>query len=226
MTSERQAASGERVTAASGKWDWRACVPLAILLTAIPAAAQTDPRFVVHVTPEMLRHQHILDTMYFVGFAYELVVLFVILRTGLAAKLRDVSERVVKWRFVQWMLFFVLLSLVTTVAEFPIALYRGFVVPHEFALTHQTFAAWMGDLAKGLGVDLAIGSVIVALVLLAMRRVRQWWLVLWAGSLPLVVLGVIATPPIIDPPFNDFRPLRDPVPKRDLIPEASRAGIG
>jgi Zn-dependent protease with chaperone function len=184
-----------------------------------------DPRFVVQVTPEMLRHQRILDTMYFVGFGYELLVLFVILRSGLAARLRGVSQRLVRWRFVQWMLFFVLLSLVTTVAEFPVAFYRGFIVPHEFALTHQTFAAWMGDLAKSIGVDLAIGSVLAALVLLAMCRVRRWWIVLWAGSLPLVILGVIATPLIIDPLFNDFRPLRDVRLKNDLLTEASRAGI-
>src|SRR5258708_21718066 len=122
------------------------------------------------------------------------------------------------------MLFFVLLTLVTTAAEFPIVFYRGFIVPHQFALTHQTFPAGMGDPGKGLGVDLAIGCVLAALVLLAMSRVRRWLLVLWAGSLPLVVTGVIATPLIIDPLFNDFRPLRDAVLKRDLIAEASRAG--
>lgn len=189
------------------------------------SAASLDPRFVVHVTPEMLRHQRILDTMYFAGFAYELLVLVFILASGLGARLRDVVRRIVPWRFVQSMLFFVLLSLVTTVAEFPIDYYRGFVVPHEFALTHQTFAAWMSDLVKGLGVDLVIGCVLAALILLAMTRVRRWWVVVWACSLPLVVAGVIATPLIIDPLFNDFRPLRDPVLKRDLIAEASRAGI-
>src|SRR5216684_387832 len=158
---------------------------VALLAVSSVYAASLDPRFVVHVTPEMLRHQRILNTMYLVGFAYEILVLAVILASGLAARLRDVAERAVRWRFVQSMLFFVLLTLVTTAAEFPIAFYRGFIVPHQFALTHQTFAAWMGDLAKGLGVDLVIGSVLAALVLLAMSRVRRWWLVLWAGSLPL-----------------------------------------
>src|ERR1700682_1836884 len=189
----------------------RACRALfagVVLLAALSAsAASLDPRFVVRVTPEMLRHQRILDTMYFAGFAYEILVLAVILGSGLAARLGELAERPVKWRFVQSMLFFVLLTLVTTVAEFPIAIYRGFLVPHQFALTHQTFAAWLGDLAKGLGVDLIIGSVLAALVLLAMSHFRHWWLVLWAGSLPLVVAGVIATPFIIDPLFNDFRPL-------------------
>jgi Zn-dependent protease with chaperone function len=204
----------------------RALLAGMVLLVAFTAsAAALDPRFVVRVTPEMLRHQHILDTMYFAGTAYEILVLSVILVSGLARRLRDAAERSIRWRFAQSMLFFILLSLVTTVVELPIDVYRGFVVPHEFALTHQTFAAWLGDLAKGLAVDLAIGSVLAALVLLAMRRVRQWWVVVWACSLPLVVAGVVATPLIIDPLFNDFRPLHDQVLKRDLIAEASRAGI-
>src|SRR5205807_9794887 len=105
------------------------CLPLAaglLFVTSAAAAPGTDPRFVVHVTPEMLRHQRILDTMYFVWLVYQLVVLFAILGTGLAARLRNASERLVRWRFVQWMLFFVLLSIVTTVAEYPLSFYSGF----------------------------------------------------------------------------------------------------
>src|SRR5258708_15576193 len=183
---------------------------VALLAAFSASAAPLEPRFVVHVTPEMLRHQRILNTMYLVGFAYEILVLAVILASGLAARLRDLAERAVRWRFVQSMLFFVLLTLVTTAAEFPIAFYRGFIVPHQFALTHQTFAAWMGDLAKGLGVDLVIGCVLAALVLLAMSRVRRWWLVLWAGSPPLLVAGVTAPPLAIHPLFNLLRPRRAP----------------
>src|SRR5258708_13712980 len=99
---------------------------IALLATLSASAASLDPRFVVRVTPEMLRHQHILDTMYFVGFAYELLVLGTILASGLAARLRNLAERAVRWRFVQGMLFFLLLSLVTPLAEVPIDAYPGF----------------------------------------------------------------------------------------------------
>src|SRR5258708_12231360 len=94
-------------------------------------AASLDPRFVVHVTPEMLRHQRILNTMYLVGFAYEILVLAVILASGLAARLRDLAERAVRWRFVQSMLFIVLLPLLTSATTIPIASYHAFIVtPH------------------------------------------------------------------------------------------------
>src|SRR5205823_11620671 len=101
---------------------------------------------------------------------------------------RDVAARVSKWRFVTAVIYFALFSLITTAFEFPLAFYAGFVVPHQFALTHQTFASWMTDFAKGIGVDIVIGAFIVALALMCMRRVRRWWIILWLGSIPLIIL--------------------------------------
>jgi len=70
-----------------------------------------------------------------------------------------------------------------------------------------------------------ISAIVGGLVLLAIRRVRRWWIAAWLGSIPLILLGVLITPLVIDPLFNKFEPLRDAVLRRDLIAEASRAGI-
>ena len=123
------------------------------------------------------------------------------------------------------MLYFALLTVVTTAIEFPLSFYQGFVVPHQFDLTNQTFASWMSDFGKGLALNIVIGAPIAALALLGIRRVRRWWIVLWLGSIPLIILGVVITPLIIDPLFNEFIPLRDPLLRQDLLNEAARAGI-
>jgi Zn-dependent protease with chaperone function len=172
----------------------------------------------------MIRHSRILDAIYFGGFFYSCAVLIIILKSGISVKLRDIAARV-KWPFIVAMVYFALLSVVTTVFEFPLSFYAGFIVPHEFNLTHQTFAAWLGDLAKGFGVDVIIGSFLAALALLAIRRVRNWWLPMWLGSIPLIILGVVITPLVIDPLFNKFEPLKDQRLRHDLLAEASRAGI-
>jgi len=192
-----------------------------ILAAAAPAAR----RFVVHVTPEMIRHSRLLDILYFVGFFYSAGVLLLVLQTGISARVRDVALRVAKWQFVVTMVYFALLSLIITAMEFPLSFYGGFVVPHQFDLTNQSFASWIGDFAKAVGVDLLIGSFIAGLALLAIRLVRRWWIVLWLGSIPLIILGVVITPLIIDPLFNKFEPLKDERLRRDLLSEASRAGI-
>jgi len=215
------------------KWLWVIVVLVALWSAAASAAvagegAGAPPkgrRFTVRVTPEMMRHSRLQDVLYFVDVVYGAAVLLILLPTRLSARLRDVAARRGRWFFVAAMLYFVLFSLAVTALEFPLSLYQGFIVPHQFDLTNQTLASWMGDFVKEIAVNLLIGAPIAALALLAIRRVRRWWIVLWLGSIPLIILGVVIAPLIIDPLFNQFVPLKDRVLRRDLLDEASRAGI-
>ena len=173
----------------------------------------------------MVRHSRLLDVLYFVGTFYSFAVLLIILKTPISIRVRDAAARVSKWPFVIAMVYFALLSVITTAFEFPLSFYAGFIVPHQFDLTNQTFGSWIGDFAKAFAVDVLIGALIAALALLGIRRVRRWWIVLWLGSIPLIILGVIITPLIIDPLFNKFEPLKDVQLRNHLLAEASRAGI-
>jgi Zn-dependent protease with chaperone function len=209
----------------------------AVAVTAVVVvslAAQTAPRdeqktddkrFEVQVTDEMRRHSRIGDTLYFVSTAWSFGVLVLILATGLSRRMRDAGARVTKKPFVLAMLYIALFTVAVAVLEFPLAYYGGFMVPHQFDLTDQSFGSWMGDMLKGLAVNLAIGSVIGALALLAIRKIRRWWVVLWLATVPLIILVVVIQPIVIDPIFNKFEPLQDQVLKQKLLDLASRAGI-
>src|SRR5438045_4038124 len=108
----------------------------------------TARRFDVHVTPEMIRHSRIDEALYFTGTVYGIAILLLLLATGWSARIRDVAQRCVRWPFVAAMLYFVLLSLVIAALTFPLDFYGGFVVPHQFDLTDQSFAGWLGDFVK------------------------------------------------------------------------------
>ncbi|HET7433849.1 MAG TPA: M48 family metallopeptidase [Thermoanaerobaculia bacterium] len=190
-----------------------------------PQQQQTDKRFQVQVTPEMVRHSRITETLYFVGLGYSLLMLFGILATGLSRRMRDTAVRATKRPFVQAMLYVSLFVLVTTLLELPLSYYAGFVVPHQFDLSAQSLAGWLGDEAKGLALSLVLSAVVGALALLGIRKVKRWWLALWLGSIPLIVLLVVVQPIILDPIFNKFEPLKDEQLRRDLLDLASRAGI-
>jgi Zn-dependent protease with chaperone function len=205
---------------------------------AIAALAQMPPRqpspdqhqkperrLEVRVTPEMIRHSRLNDVLYFVDFVYGLGALLLVLAVGWSARFRDIASRAAKKKFLAAMLYFVILSLALTIIHFPLDFYSDYIVPHQFDLTNQSFASWMGDFAKGLGVSLVIGSVLAALALLVIRKIRRWWVVLWLGSIPLIILLVVIIPLVIDPLFNKFEPLRDETLKRALLDEASKAGI-
>src|SRR5207244_9942321 len=45
----------------------------------LAVAAPAVRRFVVHVTPEMIRHSRLLDVLYFVDFVYGVAVLWLVL---------------------------------------------------------------------------------------------------------------------------------------------------
>src|SRR5205814_6867957 len=140
--------------------------------------------FVVHVTPEMIRHSRLLDVLYFVDFVYGVVVLYLLMRTGISFRLRDVASRIARKRFFIAMLYFALLALVIIAMELPLTFYQGFIVPHEFDLTNQSFASWLGDFAKAVAVNVIIGAPIAALALFAIHHFRRWRIVLWLGSIP------------------------------------------
>lgn len=184
-----------------------------------------EKRFEVRVTDEMRRHSRIGDTLYFAGTAWSFGVLALLLVSGLSRRMRDAAARITKRPFLMAMLYIALFTIAVGVLEFPLSYFAGFVVPHQFELTDQTFGSWMLDMLKGLGVGIAIGSVVGALALLGIRKVRRWWVPLWLASVPFVILMVVVQPLVIDPLFNKYEPLQDEVLRRKLLDLASRAGI-
>jgi Zn-dependent protease with chaperone function len=208
----------------------------AAVLTAavvVVAAAQPKPeppklddaRFTVKVTPEMVRHSRIRDVLYFVEIGWAGAMMLILLYSGASRKMRDLAMRVTKRPFVVAMITIALFICAAAVLDFPLAYYSDFYVSHQFDLSDQSFASWMGDMFKGLAVNLVILMPIGALAFLAIRHFRRWWLVLWACSIPFILLMVIIQPLVLDPIFNKFEPLHDQVLKAKLLDLASRAGI-
>jgi STE24 endopeptidase len=198
-----------------------------VTLTAQPKPAEqkTDERFQVRVTEEMRRHTHIRNVLYLVGNAWSLGAMLFLLASGLSRRMRDAALRVTRKPFLVAMLYLALFTTAAALLELPLAFYSGFIVPHQFALTDQSLGAWLGDMLKGLGVNLVLGTIVGALALLAIRRVRRWWVVLWLCSAPLIVFLAVVQPIVIDPIFNKYEPLKDQVLRQKLLALASRAGI-
>jgi STE24 endopeptidase len=201
-----------------------------VVVVAIAAQPKEQPkpddkRFEVRITDEMRRHTRIRDVLYLVGNAWSFGALVLVLVTGLSRRMRDAALRVTRKPFLVAMLYIALFTIAMAILELPLAYYSGFVVPHQFALSHQSLGAWFGDMLKGLGVNLVIGTIVGALALLVIRKVRRWWIVLWLCSMPLVLTVATLAPIVIDPIFNKYEPLKDQILKQKLLDLASRAGI-
>jgi len=99
---------------------------------------------------------------------------------------------------------------VYSLLNLPLGYYSGFVLPHRFGQSNQSFKDWVLDQLRGLAVGVPLGLIMLELLYLALRLSgASWWL--WAaGGLLLfnVILSNLA-PVLIMPLFNKFVPLGD-----------------
>ena len=90
----------------------------------------------------------------------------------------------------------------------PLGYYTGYVLPHRFELSTQSFKDWLIDQAKGLAVGVVLGLFLIEMVYLILRITGDaWWLWMTAGMLLFSVLLSNLAPVLLMPIFNKFTPL-------------------
>jgi STE24 endopeptidase len=95
-----------------------------------------------------------------------------------------------------------------SLATLPLDYYSGFVLPHRFGQSTQSFKEWVLDQLKGLGVGVPLGLLMLELLYLALRLSGDlWWLWAAGGVLVFSVLLSNLAPVLIMPLFNKFVPL-------------------
>jgi Zn-dependent protease with chaperone function len=164
----------------------------------------------------------------FVAPLYGLLVSLIILFSGLAAKMRDVAHDLGQRLYVRVLVFLFLYTIADFVLGFPLTWYQGYALEHQYGLSTQSFGAWFAEQGKSAAVGIVFFGVvpILALAYRAIRRwPRHWWLPMALGTLPLIVAGALIQPPIIDPLYNKFTPLRDQHLKARILELAARAEI-
>jgi len=199
---------------------------------AVPAPAATEPDYLAEVranyTPEARNYwttQVVLDLF---GTLYGIVIGLVFLFTGLSARIRDFAHRHAPNLYGRGLIYITIYSLIAFVLSFPLSWYSGFQVEHQYALSNQSFGAWIGDELKGLAIGIALfgGTGLIALAYFAMRKSpRRWWIHLAIGSVPVVVILTLLQPLVIDPMFNKFVPLQNQELKAQILSLAEKAGI-
>jgi STE24 endopeptidase len=165
--------------------------------------------------------------IFFAEFITEVVVLLLLLRSGWAARFRDLAERV-NWRpAVQAAVFWPLLLLTLSAANLPFRIW-GHVLARSYGLSVQGWPSWMLDWIKSEAVSIAVVGFVGWIASMVIRRSpRRWWLGAWAVSVPLMIMGVYAEPFVVEPLFYDFHPLIEthPALAKNVQQTATLAGI-
>lgn len=178
-------------------------------------------------TPENRRYANTRMWLSLIDPLYAVLVGLLILFSGLAARMRDVAEKVTRSRYVHTLVFLVLYTAVVAVLTLPLSWYAGYALEHQYGLSNQSLSEWATEQLKSAGVGVLFFGVIplVWLAYRAIRERRHWWAWLGAGTLPVIVFAVLIQPVVIDPMFNEFKPLEDKVLEARVLELAERTGI-
>ena len=161
-----------------------------------------------------------------VGFLETVGLSLLLLHTGASAAMRERARRVSRVRFVQSAVYWLQYLGAMTLLGFPITVYTDFVREHAYGLSNMTFGAWIGDQAKGLGVGLLFGALLVPVLYAVVSRAKQtWWL--WGSvvMLAFAALGGAVAPVFIAPLFNHYVPVASHDVRAPILSLARANGI-
>ena len=145
--------------------------------------------------------------LYFISIVLGLSIVWLFLRFGIAAKIRDFAERLTEQRFLQGLIFIPILIFSIGLLELPVHLYW-----HSLSLRYQQsvqgWNSWFLDWLKGEALFVGISVVLGLLLYFLIRKSPQrWWLFFWLCALPILFFVFFISPWFIDPLFHKFEPL-------------------
>jgi STE24 endopeptidase len=122
-------------------------------------------------------------------------------------------------------LYALVLSLLLSLLDLPLAAYCGHVLERRYGLTTERWGAWGRDHAKAVALGAAVSAGAAAVVYALMRAwPGSWWLgvAVVFGLVSIVLTGI--APVVVLPLFHRVVPLRHDALERRLVSLAERAG--
>ena len=208
-------------------------------ITSVPLGAQASPNFnadtatdaYLALIPAQARAR---SDAYFEGgywmilwdFLYGAAVLLLLLNLRWSAGMRNLAQRLTRFKPLQTLIYWVQYLVLTTILTFPLTVYEDYLREHKYGLATQTFGPWMIDQLKGLLVALVLGGILVTLLFGVVRRLpRTWWIWGAAVSMVFVVVVVLIAPVYLVPIFNKVTRLDDPKITAPILRLARANGI-
>jgi STE24 endopeptidase len=156
------------------------------------------------------RYSRIKRRLWLVDTSLNFIYMLAWLVFGWALSLRQYLESFTTNPWLLVPIFALIFGGVYAVFSLPLGYYSGFVLPHRFGQSTQSFKDWVMDQIKGLLIGAPLGVLILELLYLALRLAGDaWWLWAAGGLLVFQVLLANLAPVLIMPLFNKYVPLGD-----------------
>lgn len=108
----------------------------------------------------------------------------------------------------------------------PINYYGSYYLGYKYGLSNQTLLRWLELNIKSFLVNYAVISLFLFIpFLIIYKSPNMWWFNLWLISIPVIVFIVFISPFVIDPIFNNYRPLEDGALRDEITEILEKADI-
>ena len=144
-----------------------------MVIPDVPLDDETAPVRVPEPTEQAMRYYRSGNVLWFVEQLWSVAVLVLLLATGFSAAMRNLARRIGRNWFFTIAVYFVLFTVVTTIIDLPLSYYTEFVRQHAYGLSNQTFGKWFGDTLKSLAVACIVGSLVMWVPYLLLRKSPQ-----------------------------------------------------
>ncbi len=107
-------------------------------------------------------------------------------------------------------LFFIAIMIVSTFISIPFSLYSTFKLEKKFEFNKATPKIWILDFIKSLALSVVFMSILIGVALLLVNSLpNTWWIATWFFFLIFSIFIMFISPYVLEPLFNDFKPLED-----------------
>lgn len=191
-----------------------------------PTAEVEDPVAVPEPSEKAMRFYRTGMAWWSVFVLWGILIPALILFTGLSARMRDLAQKIGRTWFLTIGAYAALYFVLRYVIDFPLDYVARFVRQHAYDLSNQSFAQWLGDTLKTLGITVVVGGLILPGPYFFLKKSpRRWWLYTTLAGIPVGIFFLVVQPIWIAPLYDDFGPMRDPALEADILALAEQVGI-
>jgi STE24 endopeptidase len=159
-------------------------------------------------------------------FLMGVFIYWILLHFGWSAKMRDLAERISRFKFVQNFLYWTQFLIVISILGFPLVVYEQYFREHAYGLATQTFGPWLIDQLKGLAIGIVLGGLVLMVLVWVVRKLPRTWHI-WGTLVTILFMMFTAmiAPVYLIPIFNKVTRLNAPKIVNPILSLARANGI-
>lgn len=171
------------------------------------------------------RYEAIHNVLFLVETLYTLGLLVYVLNSEASEGLAEFSRSLSANPWVATAIYGAVVVAATKILFLPLNWFGDYFLEHHFALSNESFGAWLLDEVKSLGLNMLLGVLVLDVLYFLLRRAGDWW---WVGAgVFFLLFGVVLSvlyPVLILPLFYKLAPLENESLHARLTTLAQRVG--